>query len=64
MVWQIATATGWSVSYILWGVSWQTLLLMLADAPRYVRAAAPRKPKKDTLSLFRSLLNSNEYETR
>lgn len=34
IVWQIATATGWSVRYILWGVNYQTLRMMLADAPR------------------------------
>ncbi len=36
-VWQIANATGWSVDYILEGVNYQTLIMMLADAPRYVR---------------------------
>lgn len=36
-MWQIASATGWSVDYILDGVNWQTLILMLSDAPRYVR---------------------------
>lgn len=36
-VWQIADATGWSVDYILEGVNYQTLIMMLSDAPRYVR---------------------------
>lgn len=36
-MWQIASATGWSVDYILDGVNWQTLILMLSDATRYVR---------------------------
>ena len=36
-IWQIASATGWSVDYILDGVNWQTLIMMLSDAPRYVR---------------------------
>lgn len=35
IVWQIAAATGWSVKYILWGVNYQTLRVMLADAPHY-----------------------------
>ena len=35
IIWQIAAATGWSVHYILWKVSYQTLALMLADAPGY-----------------------------
>ena len=41
-VWQIASATGWSVDYILDGVNYQTLILMLSDAPRYVRNMAVR----------------------
>ena len=36
-VWQIADATGWSVDYILNRVNYQTLIMMLSDAPRYVR---------------------------
>lgn len=40
MLWQVAQATGWSVDYILWGVNWETLALMLADAPRYVKVKA------------------------
>lgn len=37
-IWQIASATGWSVDYILNGVNFQTLIMMLSDAPRYVDA--------------------------
>lgn len=48
MVWQIAAATGWSVRYILWGVSYQALRMMLADAPRYIK----KKEKRQTLSGF------------
>lgn len=36
-VWQIADATGWSVDYILNGVNYQTLIMMLSDAPRYTK---------------------------
>ncbi|WP_368348893.1 hypothetical protein [Parabacteroides merdae] len=36
-MWQIASATGWSVDYILDGVNYQTLIMMLSDAPRYMR---------------------------
>lgn len=36
-MWQIADKTGWSVRYILDGVNYQTLIMMLSDAPRYVR---------------------------
>ena len=36
-MWQIASATGWSVDYILDGVNYKTLIMMLSDAPRYVR---------------------------
>ncbi len=31
----MATATGWSVDYILEQVNYQTLIMMLSDAPRY-----------------------------
>lgn len=37
-LWSIASATGWTLDYMLWGVSWATLQLMLADAPRYTTA--------------------------
>lgn len=43
-MWQIADATGWSVDYILNGVNYQTLIMMLSDAPKYVRK---KKPVKD-----------------
>lgn len=32
----MAAATGWSVDYILNGVNYQTLIMMMSDAPRYV----------------------------
>lgn len=41
-IWQIADATGWSVDYILNKVNYQTLVMMLSDAPRYVSGA--RRP--------------------
>ncbi|MDO4158876.1 MAG: hypothetical protein Q4D41_00280 [Prevotellaceae bacterium] len=37
-MWQIATSTGWSIDYILNKVNYQTLIMMMSDAPRYVRA--------------------------
>lgn len=43
VVWQIATATGWSVDYILWGLSYQLLQLMLSDAPRYLTKEERKK---------------------
>lgn len=35
-MWQIADATGWSVRHILYGVNYQTLIMMMSDAPKYV----------------------------
>lgn len=35
-IWQVADATGWSVDYILNKVNYQTLIMMLSDAPRYM----------------------------
>lgn len=60
-MWQIAAATGWSVRYILWGVNYQTLRVMLADAPRYVK-----KKEKRTLSGFvqSKLKQKKNAETR
>lgn len=34
---RLPIATGWSVDYILNKVNYQTLIMMLSDAPRYVR---------------------------
>lgn len=36
VTWQIIDATGWSIDYIMWRINYQTLRMMLADAPRYV----------------------------
>lgn len=47
-IWQIANATGWSVDYILNGVNYQTLIMMLSDAPRYNRNKKTEKGKDKT----------------
>lgn len=74
MVWQIAAATGWSVRHILWGMNYQTLRMMLADAPHYEtvktkkgKAGGRRKAGRDggpksTAGYFQSLLNKNETD--
>lgn len=57
LVWQIAGATGWTVRHILWGVSYPLLLLMAADAPRYVRGSGKSGGgKKAALALFQTKL--------
>ncbi|MCH5236991.1 MAG: hypothetical protein J1E95_04245 [Muribaculaceae bacterium] len=43
-MWQVASATGWTVEYILNKVNYQTLIMMLSDAPRYVESKG-HKPK-------------------
>lgn len=63
ILWQIAAATGWSREYIMWNVNYQTLRMMLADAPHYEsrrRSAAGRnenggKPKS-TAGFFQTRL--------
>ena len=45
-IWQIASATGWSVEYILKGVNYQTLIMMLSDAPRYIDSTEENKTEK------------------
>ena len=68
-VWQIADKTGWSVRYILDGVNYQTLIMMLSDAPRYVRrkvkgaggissAANAEDEANEVAGFFRSNLKS------
>lgn len=42
----MASATGWSVEYILKRVNYQTLIMMLSDAPRYVRHRGEETPEK------------------
>lgn len=34
-IWQVCSATGWTVDYVLWGVSYPVLILMISDAPHY-----------------------------
>lgn len=46
-VWQIASATGWSVDYILNSVNWQALIMMISDAPRLVDRQAEEKTAED-----------------
>lgn len=41
----MASATGWTVEYIMEGVAWRTLILMTADAPRYRRKTDGGKGK-------------------
>lgn len=44
-IWSIASATGWTVDYILWGISWPNVQMMIADAPRYTT-----EPKKKEIT--------------
>ena len=62
-IWQIASATGWSVDYILNGVNFQTLIMMLSDAPRYVdgkqangSTQSPEGEASDIVAFFQSNL--------
>jgi hypothetical protein len=59
-VWQISTATGWTINYILWGVSYPLLMTMIADAPRWIKpdekkkvpGLNPRDKKSDIVNMF------------
>jgi hypothetical protein len=42
-IYQIASATGWSIHHILWKIPYPTLLLMMSDAPHYVSADEMKK---------------------
>lgn len=50
-MWQIADATGWSVDYILNGVNYQTLIMMLSDAPRYVREKTEKSAEDEAAEI-------------
>lgn len=64
-IWQVADATGWSVDYILNKVNYQTLIMMLSDAPRYVKnhsnktktTRTAEEEGNDIAGFFRSKLN-------
>ena len=55
----MADATGWSVKYILEGVNFQTLIMMLADAPRYVRKRKAEQSAEDEASGIVGFFQSN-----
>lgn len=67
ILWQIAAATGWSREYIMWKVNYQTLRMMLADAPHYESRRRPKagrnekdgKPKS-TAGFFQTKLQQNQ----
>jgi len=35
-LWSVCTATGWTLDYLIWGIAWINLQMMITDAPRYV----------------------------
>ena len=43
----MATATGWTVDYILNEISYPLLIMMLSDAPRYVRTKGGKGKKAE-----------------
>jgi len=45
MIWSICEATGWTYQYVLDGVSWINIKMMLADAPKYI--SKPREKAKE-----------------
>lgn len=69
LIWQIASATGWTPHYIMWHIPYPMLILMAADAPRYVDAEEVkrragrkyRQPKgKKSLEFFQTTLKEQE----
>ena len=67
LIWQIASATGWTPHYIMWNISYPMLLLMAADAPRYVDAKEAQKKArrnyrkgKQALDFFQTRLSKDE----
>lgn len=76
IVWQLSAATGWTVRHVLWGVNYQTLRMMLADAPHYetIRHKKNNKPggrkksssikPKSTAGFFQSMLKKDNEAGR
>lgn len=70
LIWQIASATGWTPHYIMWHIPYPMLILMAADAPRYVDAEeakrrAGRKYRKEkkgkkAVEFFQTTLKEQE----
>jgi len=63
-IWQVASATGWNLHYIMWKIPYVTLLLMMQDSPRWVddSKSLPEPHKKvhgksNTAALFEQKLN-------
>lgn len=48
VIWQMASAAGWKVKYIMWGINYQTLVMMLADQVRYVSAEEANRRQHKT----------------
>lgn len=44
----MATATGWTIDYILNKVNYQTLIMMLSDAPRYIEEKSGKTDSSDS----------------
>ncbi len=63
VIWQIATETGWSKDYIMWKINYQTLMMMMADAVRYVKDGKKnnkgRSGRGSALGYFQSRLKKN-----
>lgn len=55
----MADATGWKVKYILESVNFQTLIMMLADAPRYIRKRQEEKSAEDEAADIVGFFQSN-----
>ncbi|WP_185955174.1 hypothetical protein [Solitalea koreensis] len=51
----VTEKTGWTYHYIMWGISWINIRMMLADAPGFKRQK--KQPKKVSGSELAKLLN-------
>ena len=60
VMWQVASATGWTPHFIKWGLPYAELMTMMADAPRLVNGDKPTADKpqaKSTVEIFQTMLN-------
>lgn len=62
VLWQVVAATGWSVKYVMWKINYQTLIMMIADQPRWLNGKQAKEAdrlrnKKSVIQHFQSKLN-------
>jgi len=64
IIWEIAKATGWKVHYIMWKINYQTLILMMSDAVRYIEGKKKGKKGGSALGFFQTQLKERKKKSK